>query len=127
MTDIKPMLIGGQWRSGSHAIDNINPSNTNDLVGRYAQGNSGDMQAAITAASDALPEWSATTPQQRHDVLACVAAELTHRRDEIGPLLAREEGKPLREPPTYSRFLRGTLCGNGGIGWHPSDRVSKSM
>ena len=84
MTDIKPMLIGGQWRSGSHAIDNINPSNTNDLVGRYAQGNSGDMQAAITAASDALPEWSATTPQQRHDVLACVAAELTHRRPTVG-------------------------------------------
>ncbi|MEN0039754.1 MAG: aldehyde dehydrogenase family protein [Pseudomonadota bacterium] len=97
MSDIKPMLIGGDWRSGSHAADNINPSNTNNCIGRYAQANSGDVQSAVLAAREALPDWSSTTPQQRHDVLAKVAAEISKRSGEIAALLAREEGKTLRE------------------------------
>ncbi len=97
MSDVRAMLIGGEWRTGSNVADNINPSDTSDVVGRYAQGNSGDVNAAVTAAVDALPEWSATTPQQRHDILAKASAELLARSEEIGNLLAREEGKTLRE------------------------------
>jgi len=97
MSKVKAMLIGGEWRPGSLAVDNINPSDTNDIVGRYAHGNSGDVNVAVTAARDALWGWAATTPQQRHDILAKAAAEILQRRDEIGTLLAREEGKTLRE------------------------------
>ncbi len=91
------MLIGGEWRTGTRAVENINPSDTNDVVGLYAQGSSGDVNAAVSVARDALPGWSKTTPQERHDILAKAAAEIAQRREEIGTLLAREEGKTLRE------------------------------
>ena len=50
---------------------------------------------AIAAAKAALPGWSGTTPQQRADILETIGVELLARKDEIGKLLAREEGKPL--------------------------------
>ena len=41
------------------------------------------------------PAWAATTPQQRADTLEFIGTELLARKDEIGRLLSREEGKPL--------------------------------
>ena len=43
----------------------------------------------------AQPAWAATTPQQRADILETAGIELLARKDEIGRLLSREEGKPL--------------------------------
>ena len=97
MSDVKAMLIGGQWRPGSQATENVNPSDTNDVIGLYATGNSGDVNSATSAAQDALLGWSKSTPQMRHDILARAAAEISERRLEIGQLLAREEGKVLPE------------------------------
>src|SRR5690606_6770867 len=45
----------------------------------------------------AAPKWAASTPQQRFDALDFVGSEILSRRDELGRLLAREEGKILPE------------------------------
>jgi alpha-ketoglutaric semialdehyde dehydrogenase len=87
-------FINGEWFDGKSAKDNINPSDVTDVIGQYAQADATQTQAAIAAAKAALPAWSATTPQQRADVLEFIGAELLARKDEIGTLLAREEGKP---------------------------------
>jgi alpha-ketoglutaric semialdehyde dehydrogenase len=87
--------INGEWVAGATAKDNINPSDLSDVVGVYAQANKAQAEMAIAAAKAALPVWSATTPQQRADVLEFIGVELLARKDEIGRLLAREEGKPL--------------------------------
>ena len=47
--------------------------------------------------SAAFPAWSRATPLVRHDALMRVSAEINARRDELGELLAREEGKTLPE------------------------------
>ena len=87
--------INGEWVEGKDARDNVNPSDLSDIIGSYAQASKADAEAAIAAAKAAQPGWASTTPQQRADILEAVGVELLARKDEIGKLLAREEGKPL--------------------------------
>ncbi|MCV3766148.1 aldehyde dehydrogenase family protein [Rhizobium sp. TRM95796] len=89
-------LIAGEW-VGAEAVENINPSNTNEVVGHYASGSAADMQAAIEAAKAAFPEWSRSGIMQRHAILRKTSDEILARKDELGALLAREEGKTLPE------------------------------
>jgi aldehyde dehydrogenase (NAD+) len=88
-------LINGEWVDGPSAKDNINPSDTSDVIGSYAQASAAQAAEAIAAAKQAFPAWSNATPQVRADILDAIGTELLARRSEIGSLLAREEGKPL--------------------------------
>ena len=90
-------LINGEWVEGPRASRNINPSDTRDVVGEYAQADAAQAREAIAAAQKALPGWAATTPQQRFDILDAAGAEILARKAELGDLLAREEGKTLPE------------------------------
>jgi alpha-ketoglutaric semialdehyde dehydrogenase len=89
--------INGEWTQGARASRNINPSDTRDVVGEYAQADAAQTGAAIAAAQAAFPAWSLSTPQQRFDILDAVGSEILARRAELGDLLAREEGKTLPE------------------------------
>ncbi len=90
-------FIGGSWIDGQEAADNINPSDTGDIIGSYARASRQQAEDAIGAARAAFPAWSRSGIQQRHDILAKVASEIMARKDELGRLLAREEGKTLAE------------------------------
>ncbi|MBO9628742.1 MAG: aldehyde dehydrogenase family protein [Shinella sp.] len=89
-------LIAGEW-VGSDAIENINPSNTGDVVGRYARASVEETKAAIAAAKAAFPAWSRSGILERHAILRKTADEILARKDELGSLLSREEGKTLAE------------------------------
>jgi aldehyde dehydrogenase (NAD+) len=89
--------IAGEWVAAAETAADINPSNTSDVLGQYAQASAADVERAIAAAQNAFPAWSRSTPQLRHDILKRVGDELLARKDEIGALLSREEGKPLAE------------------------------
>lgn len=89
-------LIGGEWVSGTPA-PNTNPSDVSDVVGLYDQASTAQAEQAIAAARAAFPAWSRGAVQARADMLATVGAEIMARRDELAALLAREEGKTLRE------------------------------
>ena len=86
-------LIGGQWLAGGSYTPNINPSNLADVLGEYAQASAADLDAAVQAARAAFPVWSMSGIQARADALDAIGAEILARRDELGALLAREEGK----------------------------------
>ena len=90
-------FIGGNWLDGQQLSRNINPSDTRDVIGEYAQADAAQTRLAIAAAEAALPAWSLSTPQQRFDILDAVGSEILARRQELGDLLAREEGKTLAE------------------------------
>ncbi|WP_421591915.1 aldehyde dehydrogenase family protein [Shinella sp. M27] len=89
-------LIAGEW-VGSDAIENINPSNTGDVVGRYARASVEDTKTAIAAAKAAFLAWSRSGILERHAILRKTADEILARKDELGRLLSREEGKTLAE------------------------------
>ena len=88
-------FINGEWLEGKGVRENINPSDLTDIVGEYAQADKAQTEAAIAAAKAAQPAWAAATPQVRADALEFIGTELLARKDEIGRLLSREEGKPL--------------------------------
>ena len=90
-------LINGEWVDGVDTIANVNPSDLDDTIGDYAQANARQTEEAIAAAKAAFPTWSRTTPQQRADILDAIGAEVLARREELGQLLSREEGKPLAD------------------------------
>lgn len=90
-------LIGGEWVEGPEAVQNISPSDGADVIGLYAQGDAAQVDQAVAAARAALPGWAAAGPQARADLLERVAQALLARKDEIGRLLSREEGKTLPE------------------------------
>jgi len=90
-------LIAGEWLAGAGQRRNINPSDTSDLVGEYAHADAAQTEQAIQAARQAFPAWSRGSVQARADALEKIAAELLARKDELGNLLAREEGKTLPE------------------------------
>ncbi|MEO1309175.1 MAG: aldehyde dehydrogenase family protein, partial [Pseudomonadota bacterium] len=94
---MKPLLIGGEWVTTSHAVDNVNPSDTADIIDQYAQAGRAETQAAISAARTAFESWAYSTPQERHDVLKAAGDEILARKQEIGTLLSREEGKVIAE------------------------------
>ena len=89
-------LIAGEW-TGVDASDNINPSDTNDVVGRYARASAADTVQAIAAAKAAFPAWSRSGILERHAILKKTSDEIIARKEELGRLLAREEGKTLPE------------------------------
>ncbi len=95
--DTKLNLIGGEWVAGVGSQPNVNPSDLADVVGVYAQGDSGDVDAAVQAAERALPAWRFGALQQRSDLLDRVGTMILARREELGRLLSREEGKTLAE------------------------------
>lgn len=102
--DIKRNFIAGEWVEGVSTGENINPSDTRDVVGVYTRASRAQAEIAIAAAHAAQPKWAATTPQQRSDALDEVGSEILARRAELAELLAREEGKAL--PDAAGEVLR---------------------
>ena len=89
--------IAGEWLESTQAAEDINPSNTGDVVGLFARADAKATERAIAAAKQAFPAWSRASIQQRHDILKRVGDEILARKDELGRLLAREEGKTIAE------------------------------
>ncbi len=89
--------INGAWVDGVDTRNNINPSNLADIVGEYAQADAAQTSQAIAAARAAAYDWARTTGQRRADILDAVGTEILARKEELGRLLSREEGKTLPE------------------------------
>ncbi len=89
--------IAGAWHETTEGVNNINPSDISDLVGVAAKGGAAELDQAISAAHQAAPAWGKSTPQQRFDVLDFIGSEILARKEELGRLLSREEGKTLPE------------------------------
>jgi alpha-ketoglutaric semialdehyde dehydrogenase len=90
-------FVNGAWVEAGERSPNINPSNLSDVVGEFARADAMQVGAAIAAARAAAPAWSRGPIQARADMLDKVGNEILARKDELGTLLAREEGKTKAE------------------------------
>ena len=91
-------LVAGERVSGADTNQNLNPSNLADVVGEYARPTRRRPSRAIAAARDGRrPAWARGDIQARADVLDQIGNEILARKDELGTLLAREEGKTQPE------------------------------
>ena len=90
-------LIAGEWVASGHYAPNINPSNLADVIGEYAQADAAQLNDAVAAAQRAFPAWATGGIQARSDALDKIGSEILARKEELGTLLAREEGKTRAE------------------------------
>jgi len=89
--------IAGEWIAGASVTANRNPSNLADVIGEYAQADAEQATRAIAAAARAFPAWATGSIQERANSLDKIGSEILARKDELGRLLSREEGKTLPE------------------------------
>jgi aldehyde dehydrogenase (NAD+) len=100
-------FVNGEWVNGTGETRNINPSDLNDVVGVYAVADASAAQTAISAARAAFKKWKDYPLQQRSDILDKIGNEILARKQELGRLLSREEGKTL--PEGIGEVTRGAM------------------
>ena len=89
--------IGGEKVAGDRPGESHNPSDTRDIVARTPKGGAAEVDQAVAAATDAFEGWSEASPEVRFDVLDKAGSLIMERREQIGRLLSREEGKTVPE------------------------------
>ena len=92
------LLVGGNWidASDGRTFDVSDPA-TGEVIAAVADASVEDGLAAVSAASAALPGWSATPPRQRAEVLRRTFELMTERTDQLARLIVRENGKALTD------------------------------
>ena len=90
-------LIAGDWIGVGSEIENRNPSDLSDLIGRYAQADEAQLDRALESAKAAQILFARFGLERRYNALLAIGQELMARSEELGQLLSREEGKPLAE------------------------------
>jgi alpha-ketoglutaric semialdehyde dehydrogenase len=89
--------IDGEWIAGGSCEwhDNINPADTDDIVGRFPASTAGDAEAAVAAASRAFAAWRKTPVSARAKILNQAAGHLESHAAAFAAEMTREMGKPL--------------------------------
>jgi len=91
------LLIGGQARAASNgaSFDRYDPS-TGEVATRAAAATLDDVDAAIAAARDAFPAWSAMSPGARRTLLLAAADKMEALRDRfVGTAVTEAGGAPV--------------------------------
>jgi aldehyde dehydrogenase (NAD+) len=92
-------FINGKWveSSSSRTAPNINPANTDDVLGTVRQATREEARAAVDAAANAFRGWRNTPAPTRGRIVAKAARLLEDHKEEVAQLLTREEGKTIAE------------------------------
>ncbi|MFI6723983.1 aldehyde dehydrogenase family protein [Streptomyces sp. R-74717] len=90
------MYIGGEWRAaaGTDLIAVVDPADE-QVIAHVPAGTAEDVDAAVSAAREALPAWAATPPAERAAKIAALRDALVARKDEIAETVTAELGAPL--------------------------------
>jgi acyl-CoA reductase-like NAD-dependent aldehyde dehydrogenase len=91
--------IGGEWVKSSSGewFDNVNPADTDDIVGRFPKSNAEDVNMAVAAAKEAANKWRLTPAPKRAELLFKLGEILRENKDRYTQEMTREMGKVLKE------------------------------
>jgi 1-pyrroline-5-carboxylate dehydrogenase len=92
-----PLFIGGEKRHAVEKFEDRSPINADWVLGRFQKGGVDDAKAAIAAAREAFPAWSALPWQRRVRYLRAVAALINERVFEFAAIDSLEVGKNRME------------------------------
>jgi 1-pyrroline dehydrogenase len=89
-------FVGGRWTGAASGatMPVLNPA-TEETIAEVPRCGAEDVDAAVQAAKDALPDWLETTPGERAEVLLKLADLIDANADELAELESRNVGKPL--------------------------------
>ena len=87
-------LIAGQWRGGrGELLCSVNPTRPSEVVTEGNSALTGDVDDAVSAATEALRGWARTPIHSRGAMLAAAAAVIDSNAERWGLELSIEEGK----------------------------------
>jgi aldehyde dehydrogenase (NAD+) len=91
--------IDGQWvpSSSGEWIENRNPADTRDLIGRFPRSNQDDVDEAVAAARQAFDGWRRTPAPKRAETLFRLGEILMRDKQKYTADMTREMGKVLKE------------------------------
>ena len=98
-TPLYKNLIGGKWiaaRTGKTFL-NVNPADSDDIVGEFQASGAEDVDAAVAAASHAWKTWRLTPAPKRAEILYRTGELLAQRKEQYAREMTREMGKVLSE------------------------------
>lgn len=91
------LFIGGRWvSSAGHDRIAVEDPYSETTIGQVPAGAPEDVDRAVAAAREALPDWASTPVEDRCRLLEVVALELERRREQLAVLISSEVGTPLR-------------------------------
>src|SRR5216684_5806368 len=92
-------FIAGKWTESSSpkSVNNVNPANTDDIIGTVRQATREEARAAVEAAAEAFHCWRTTPAPARGWIVARAARLLEENKEELAQILTREEGKTVAE------------------------------
>src|ERR1044071_2207582 len=92
-------FIGGKWieSASTRTAQNINPANTDDILGTIRQATRDEARSAVEAAARAFRGWRGTPAPARGKIVARAARLLEENKEELPQLLTHEEGKTIAE------------------------------
>ncbi|MBP2249992.1 aldehyde dehydrogenase family protein [Halarchaeum nitratireducens] len=104
------MFIGGELveSAGGEYRETIDPA-TEEPIAEFAAGTSEDVDRAVAAARDALPEWQAKTPTERGEVVERLADVVRENAETLAEVETRDQGKPLSDSRGAVEGLAQTL------------------
>ncbi|MEK6287193.1 MAG: aldehyde dehydrogenase family protein [Acidobacteriota bacterium] len=91
--------IDGEWvapASGSY-IENRNPADTRELVGRFPASTSVDVERAVSVAAEAFQKWRKVPAPRRAEILFKAGEILIQHKEDFARDMTREMGKVLKE------------------------------
>jgi succinate-semialdehyde dehydrogenase/glutarate-semialdehyde dehydrogenase len=92
------LLIDGEWRDGAGGRTfKVEDPATGEPIAEVANGTTEDALAALEAADRAQPEWAATPPRERGEILRRAFEAITASASDLALLMTLEMGKPVAE------------------------------
>src|SRR5882672_1615421 len=91
------LTIAGRSVSTAKTFDVLNPAD-GSVVAACPEATTGDVDAAVMAARNAFPSWSALGDAERVAKLMSIADLIEQHRQELSELVTREQGKTQSGP-----------------------------
>ena len=93
------IFINGSWIDSisGRTTENINPANTDDVIGTIELASREEAKAAVEAAYNAFRDWKRTPAPARGKIVGRAARLMEERKEDLAQAITREEGKTISE------------------------------
>ncbi|MCK8675549.1 NAD-dependent succinate-semialdehyde dehydrogenase [Rhodococcus sp. HM1] len=99
------LFLGGDWAAAENgATFPVHDPATGKVLTEVADASPADAARALDAAVAAGPEWAATAPRERGELLRAAFEAVTARAEEFTLLMSLEMGKALPESRAEARY-----------------------
>lgn len=97
MPEVFKNYVNGRWVAAisDETFENINPSDTDDIIGLFPRSGKEDVDKAVSAAREAFDKWKGVPPPERGKILFEAGRIMASRKKKLAEVVSRENGKTV--------------------------------